>query len=166
MKNNWRGDACNSINRLSGCPIVLEFFEFLELFWIFFGTGNVLEKTPFGIALQVKIFTINFLHYFQLPPVWIFYLKKILLQFYLNNRPSHQLTVGHNRRWMSFSKLPCVGCPLTHYSHSWLLSCILEWKQLWSKDCAICGHVILFRVCNQWSMYFMFQFYFLIFACF
>ena len=74
MKNNWRGDACNSINRLSGCPIVLEFFEFLELFWIFFGTGNVLEKTPFGIALQDKIFTINFLHYFQLPPVWIFYL--------------------------------------------------------------------------------------------
>ena len=34
MKYNC-GDACNSINRVSGCPRVPKSLEFLELFWIF-----------------------------------------------------------------------------------------------------------------------------------
>ena len=59
-KNNW-GDACNSVHRVSGCPMVLEFLEFFAFFWIFFGTGNVLEKNPLfqacsGIALEFRIF--------------------------------------------------------------------------------------------------------------
>ena len=54
MKNNW-GDVCNSIHRVSGCPMVLEFLELLELFWIFFGTGNVLEKTHF-FRLVLELF--------------------------------------------------------------------------------------------------------------
>ena len=32
-KNNW-GDAC-SMDKVSGCTMVLEFLEFLKLLWIF-----------------------------------------------------------------------------------------------------------------------------------
>ena len=35
--------------------MVLEFLELLELFWIFFGTGNVLEKTHF-FRLVLELF--------------------------------------------------------------------------------------------------------------
>ena len=64
MKNNW-GNACNSIFHISYFEFLivkwfLEFLEFLELFWIFFGTGNVLDKSICsGIILEFKIFTIN-----------------------------------------------------------------------------------------------------------
>ena len=36
-------------------PTVLEFLEFLELFWNFFGTGNVLEKSHF-FRLVLELF--------------------------------------------------------------------------------------------------------------
>ena len=39
----------------TGWPTVLEFLEFLELFWIFFGTGNVLEKSHF-FRLVLELF--------------------------------------------------------------------------------------------------------------
>ena len=63
MKNNWR-DASNFIHRISGCPIL----EFLELFWIFFGTANELEKVSFfrfvlEFFLNSKFLIINFLDY-------------------------------------------------------------------------------------------------------
>ena len=70
-----KGDACNpyisdiypirSIYRASGCPIL----EFFGLFWIYFGTGNVLEKIPFFFRLVLELFlnseflTIRFLCY-------------------------------------------------------------------------------------------------------
>ena len=53
MKNNW--DACNTTHRVSGWPMALEFLEFLELFWIFFGTRNVLKKFHF-FMLVLKLF--------------------------------------------------------------------------------------------------------------
>ena len=140
--------------------IVLDFFWYWKCTW-----KNTFWNCSSSQNFYYQLFTL-----FPVAPCLdLLFVKKYYFnstQDNLNNRPSHQLTVAHNRRWMSISKLPCVGCPLTHYSHSWSFSCILEWKQLWSKDCTICGHVILFRVCNQWSMYFMFLFYFLIFACF
>ena len=58
-------DACNSIYRASECPIL----EFLGLFWIYVGTGNVLEKIPFFFRLVLELFlsseflTIRFLCY-------------------------------------------------------------------------------------------------------
>ena len=67
MKNNW-GDVCNSPHRVSVYPMILEFLEFLELFWFFFGTGNVLKKILFfrlvlELLLNSDFFTINFLGY-------------------------------------------------------------------------------------------------------
>ena len=55
MKRNW-GSAWNSIHRVSLCPVVLEFLEFLELFCAFFGTGSVLEKIHF-FRLALELFT-------------------------------------------------------------------------------------------------------------
>ena len=62
------GDACNSKHRVSGCPMVLEFLEFLELFWIFFGTGNFFEKIHFfrivlELFLNSEFLKTNFLGY-------------------------------------------------------------------------------------------------------
>ena len=53
-------------NIVSGCPVVLEFLEYLELFWIFFGSGNVLEKIPFfriilELFLNLEFLTTTFL---------------------------------------------------------------------------------------------------------
>ena len=52
----------------TGCPTVLEFLEFLELFWNFFGTGNVLEKGHFfrlvlELFLNSKFLTSDLLRY-------------------------------------------------------------------------------------------------------
>ena len=65
----------------TGWPTVLEFLEFLELFWNFFGTGNVLEKSHFfrvflELFLNSEFLTSNFLGYniSGLPPVWISHL--------------------------------------------------------------------------------------------
>ena len=48
--------------------MALEFFEFCGLFWIFFGTGNILEKIHFFWLVLELIFhseflTMNFLGY-------------------------------------------------------------------------------------------------------
>ena len=72
-KNN-QGDASNFTHRVSRFPIV----EFLKLFWIFFGTGNELEKIPFfqacsGIVLEFRIFDNQLfrLQHLRLALVWI-----------------------------------------------------------------------------------------------
>ena len=53
---------------VTGWPTVLEFLEFLELFWNFFGTGNVLEKSHFfrlvlELFLNSEFLTSDFLGY-------------------------------------------------------------------------------------------------------
>ena len=54
--------------------------QFLELFWISFGTGNVLEKILFfrvilELLLNSEFLTVNFLGYnISGYPVWISYL--------------------------------------------------------------------------------------------
>ena len=63
MENNW-GEVSNFIHRLSGYPIL----KFLELFWIFFGTGNELDKISFfrlvlELLFNSEFLTINFLGY-------------------------------------------------------------------------------------------------------
>ena len=55
-------------NIVLGCPMVLEFLEYLELFWIFFGSGNVLEKIHFfrivlELFLNSEFLTTTFLSY-------------------------------------------------------------------------------------------------------
>ena len=67
MKHNW-GDACNSTHKVAGCPMALKFHEFLEMFWICFGAGNVLEKIHFfrlvlELFLNSEFLIINFLVY-------------------------------------------------------------------------------------------------------
>ena len=56
------------MHRVSGGPMVLEFFEFCELFRIFFVTANILEKIPFfslvlELILHSEFLTMNFLGY-------------------------------------------------------------------------------------------------------
>ena len=86
MRNNW-GNACSSIHRVSGCPIVLEFLEFLELFWIFFSTENILKKFHFfrlvlELFLNSKFLTISFLGYIFVCPLFGSSIcDKILFQF-------------------------------------------------------------------------------------
>ena len=73
MKNNW-ADPFNSIHRVSGCRMVL---EFVELFWIFLVLEMYLKNPLFqaysGIVLEFSIFDIQLfrLQHLLLPPVWI-----------------------------------------------------------------------------------------------
>ena len=102
----------NIFVRDSGCQIL----EVLGLFWIFFGTANVLEKIPFftfvaELLLNSKFLTINFFGYsiYDCPLFGSLLCNKTAFQFCqenLNNRPSQQVTVGPKWSWMSFRKLP------------------------------------------------------------
>ena len=47
--------ACDHACSYPEWPTLLEFLEFLELFWNFFGTGNVLEKSHF-FRLVLELF--------------------------------------------------------------------------------------------------------------
>ena len=55
MNQAPRAIRYNLIVVYAGWPTVLEFLEFLELFWNFFGTGNILEKSHF-FRLVLELF--------------------------------------------------------------------------------------------------------------
>ena len=95
--------------------MVVEFLELCELFCIFLVLGMYLKKSTFQVCSEIVLKFIIFdnqlcrLQHFWLPPVWI---SSYVIKYYfnsvqgnLNNRPSHQVTVGPKWSWMSFSKL-------------------------------------------------------------
>ena len=140
--------ACNSIHRVSGFPIVL---EFLELLWIVFVTGNVLKKSTFPGFFWNCSWIQNFWQ-------WSFYVTfpvapcldlLLVIKYYFNstqgnlhNRPSHQVTVGPDWSWMSFSKLPYllnafwpIIATADHFP-------VFQNKRLWGRNCVIYGNVL------------------------
>ena len=134
--------------------------EFLELSWIFWGYWKCTWKRPLfqaysGTAPEIRIFDNHHfrLQYFRLPRLdFLFVIKYDFnsVQDNLHNRPSHQVNVGPNRTWMSFSKLPHLldGTP-DHFP---------VFRNEKDSEAEIVSFVVmlyLLSVCNWWRMYFV-----------
>ena len=127
-------------NKKTGWPTVLEFLEFLELFWNFFGFGNVLEKKShfFSLVLEFRIFDERLLRlqHFRLSPVWISHLWENLFQFC---RPCVlENSVGHPGKVVFLSLF-------------WIFLCKVKktWRSITIQIFRANGHVELFY--EQWA---------------
>ena len=127
----------------------------------------------FWNCLEFRIFDnqpFRLLH-FWLTPVWIsiyvikYYFNSV--QGKLNNRPSHQVTVGPDWIWMSFSNLPYLLDAL------WPIIATSDHFPVFrnenESEAGIVPFVVilyLFIVGNQWCIYFKFLLYFFVLLTF